>query len=116
MDYTQCTPKKTISTHGKILLPWVLCPFLIILLILFAFSTIIHSTQYTSESREVLMKYLSIKEMSEKWGISTRRIQILCKEGRIPGIIMIGRTWGIPEDAEKPADARVKSGKYRKTQ
>ena len=35
------------------------------------------------------MKYLSIKEMSEKWGISTRRIQILCKEGRIPGIIMI---------------------------
>ena len=88
MDDTQCTPTKTISTHGKILLPWVLCPFLIILLILFAFSTIIHSTQYTSESREVLMKYLSIKEMSEKWGISTRRIQILCKEGRIPGIIM----------------------------
>lgn len=60
------------------------------------------------------MKYLSIKEMSEKWGISTRRIQILCKEGRIPGIIMIGRTWGIPEDAGKPADARIKSGKYIK--
>ena len=60
------------------------------------------------------MKYLSIKEVSEKWGISTRRIQILCKEGRIPGIIMIGRTWGIPEDAEKPADARIKSGKYIK--
>ena len=52
------------------------------------------------------MKYLSIKEVSERWGISTRRIQILCKEGRIPGIILIGRTWGIPEDAEKPADAR----------
>ena len=52
------------------------------------------------------MKYLSIKEMSERWGISTRRIQILCKEGRIPGIILIGRTWGIPEDAEKPADGQ----------
>ena len=60
------------------------------------------------------MKYLSIKEVSEKWGISTRRIQILCREGRIPGIIMIGRTWGIPEGAGKPADARIKSGKYRK--
>ena len=61
------------------------------------------------------MKYLSIKEVSERWGISTRRIQILCKEGRIHGIILIGRTWGIPEDAEKPAHARVKSGKYRKS-
>ena len=60
------------------------------------------------------MKYLSINEMPEKGGISTRRIQILCKEGRIPGIIMIGRTWGIPEDAEKPADARIKSGKKKK--
>ena len=61
------------------------------------------------------MKYHSIKEVSERWGISTRRIQILCKDGRIPGIILIGRTWCIPEDAEKPADARVKSGKYRKS-
>ena len=61
------------------------------------------------------MKYLSIKEVSERWGISTRRIQILCKDGRIPGIILIGRTWAILEDAEKPADPRVKSGKYRKS-
>lgn len=60
------------------------------------------------------MKYLSIKETSERWGISMRRIQVLCKENRIPGIIMIGRTWGIPDDAKKPADARIKSGKYIK--
>lgn len=33
------------------------------------------------------MKYLSIKEMSEKRGISTRRIQILCKEGRFPALL-----------------------------
>ena len=38
------------------------------------------------------MKYLSIKEVSEKWGISTRCIQILCKKGRILDIILIGRT------------------------
>ena len=59
------------------------------------------------------MKYLSIKEVSERWGISTRRIQILCKEGRIPGIILIGRTWGNPRDAETRPDARLDSGKSR---
>ena len=58
------------------------------------------------------MKYLSITQTAERWGISTRRIQILCGEGRVPGAIRIGTVWGIPEDAEKPVDARIKSGKY----
>ena len=60
------------------------------------------------------MKYLSIAQTAERWGISTRRIQILCGEGRVPGAIRIGSVWGIPEDAEKPADARIKNGKYIK--
>ena len=60
------------------------------------------------------MKYLSITQTAERWGISTRRIQILCGEGRVPGAIRIGTVWGIPEDAEKPADARIKNGKYIK--
>ena len=59
------------------------------------------------------MKYLSIAQTAERWGISTRRIQILCGEGRVPGAIRIGSVWGIPEDAEKPADARIKNGRYR---
>ena len=57
------------------------------------------------------MKYLSIAQTAERWGISTRRIQILCGEGRVPGAIRIGSVWGIPEDAAKPADARIKNGK-----
>lgn len=57
------------------------------------------------------MKYLSITQTAERWGISTRRIQILCSEGRVPGAIRIGSVWGIPEDAEKPADARIKNGR-----
>ena len=60
------------------------------------------------------MKYLSITQTAERWDISTRRIQILCGEGRVPGAIRIGTVWGIPEDAEKPADARIKNGKYIK--
>ena len=60
------------------------------------------------------MKYLSTPQPAERWGISTPRIQILCGEGRVPGAIRIGTVWGIPEDAEKPVDARIKSGKYIK--
>ncbi len=60
------------------------------------------------------MKYLSAKETGKKWGIGERRVQRLCTQDRIPGVIRIGSTWGIPDDAEKPKDARVKSGKYCK--
>lgn len=58
------------------------------------------------------MEYLSVKQTSEKWGISTRRIQILCNEDRIPGATKIGSYWAIPADAERPKDERVKTGKY----
>ena len=61
-----------------------------------------------------VMEYLSIKQTSEKWGISVRRIQTLCSTERIPGAQKIGYSWIIPADAEKPGDARVKSGKYIK--
>lgn len=61
------------------------------------------------------MKYLSSKEAAEKWGISERRVQILCNQARIEGVIRIGSTWGIPDDAEKPKDARIKTGRYIKT-
>ena len=61
------------------------------------------------------MQYLSAKEAADKWGISDRRVQILCNQDRIPGVIRIGNIWGIPDDAEKPKDERVKSGRYIKT-
>ena len=60
------------------------------------------------------MEYLSVREVSEKWNFSRRRIQILCSEGRIDGAARIGNMWVIPKDAEKPSDARIKSGKYIK--
>ena len=60
------------------------------------------------------MEYLSIRQTSEKWGISIRRIQVLCVENRIPGATKIGSYWDIPADAEKPNDERIKSGKYIK--
>lgn len=61
------------------------------------------------------MEYLSIRQTSEKWGLSTRRIQVLCNEERIPGAIKIGCFWVVPACAQKPLDARIKSGKYIKS-
>ncbi len=55
------------------------------------------------------MEYLTSVEMSEIWGITSRRISILCAEGRVEGAIKKGKTWLIPSDAKKPADARFKN-------
>ena len=60
------------------------------------------------------MGYLSISQTAEKWGISQRRIRLLCVEGRIAGAFKMGAYWSIPADAEKPKDERIKSGKYVK--
>ena len=53
--------------------------------------------------------YMTVKEASEKWGLSDRRIRVLCSEGRIPGAYQEGRGWKIPSDARKPSDGRFKS-------
>lgn len=53
--------------------------------------------------------YITVKEASAKWGISDRRIRVLCSEGKIPGAYQEGRGWKIPIDAEKPADGRFRS-------
>ena len=54
------------------------------------------------------MDYISVQTAAAKWGISERRIQKLCEENRIPGVIRFSRMWLIPKDAEKPKDGRYK--------
>lgn len=53
--------------------------------------------------------FITVKQASEKWGISDRRIRTLCSEGRIPGAYQEGRGWRIPSDVKKPEDGRYKS-------
>ena len=53
--------------------------------------------------------FMTVKQASEKWGISDRRIRTLCSEGKISGAYREGRAWKIPVDAKKPADGRYKS-------
>ncbi|MCD7859226.1 MAG: DNA adenine methylase [Firmicutes bacterium] len=52
------------------------------------------------------MEYISARETADKWGISQRRVAVLCSENRIENATMVGNMWIIPADAEKPADAR----------
>lgn len=56
--------------------------------------------------------YLTVKQISEKWELKPRTVQIMCAEGKIPGAIKFGRDWAIPEDATKPIDKRIISGNY----
>lgn len=53
--------------------------------------------------------FITVKQASERWGISDRRIRVLCSEGKIPGAYQEGRGWKIPADAKKPVDGRFKS-------
>ena len=48
------------------------------------------------------MQVLSVSQAAKKWGISERSVRNDCAEERIVGAIRVGKTWTIPEDAEKP--------------
>lgn len=52
------------------------------------------------------MEYMSAREAADKWGISQRRVAVLCSENRIDNATMVGNMWIIPTTAIKPADAR----------
>lgn len=49
------------------------------------------------------MKYLSVAEIAEKWGVSERSVRNYCNSGKIDGAFLTGKTWNIPENAQKPA-------------
>lgn len=52
---------------------------------------------------------MTVKQAAEQWGISDRRVRILCSEGKISGVIREGRSWKIPVNARKPEDGRFKT-------
>jgi len=52
------------------------------------------------------LEYISVKDAAKKWEISERRIQKLCEEERIEGVIRFGHSWMIPCSAEKTPDRR----------
>ena len=57
------------------------------------------------------MDYLKIDEVAAQWGISVRRLQTLCAEGKIKGAQRFGRMWMIPKGTQKPTDGRTKAAR-----
>lgn len=53
------------------------------------------------------MEYLKVSEVAIKWGISARRVRLLCAQGRVAGVVRKGNLYYIPADAPQPADART---------
>ncbi len=60
-----------------------------------------------------MFEYMTVQEAAKKWELSERRVQKLCAENRIDGIVHLSRVWLIPKDAEKPVDGRKKENKNR---
>ena len=54
------------------------------------------------------MDYMTLREASEKWGISTRQINYYCAEDRIPGAEKMAGVWLLPKTGAKPQDGRYK--------
>ncbi|MDD2212870.1 MAG: helix-turn-helix domain-containing protein [Clostridia bacterium] len=52
------------------------------------------------------MEYITTKEAAKKWGLTERRVQVLCRQGKIPGVFRLGWAWAIPKNSEKPKDGR----------
>ena len=60
------------------------------------------------------MNYMNAKEAADKRGLSVRRVQVLCEQGRIDGVERLGNVWLIPKSAEKPLDGRTREVKKQK--
>ncbi len=61
-----------------------------------------------------MFEYMTVQEAAELWSISVRRVQRLCKENRIEGVLNINRVWLIPKAAIKPVDKRRRVDKNLK--
>ena len=60
------------------------------------------------------MNYLSVSQMAKKWNMSERGVRKYCAEDKIPGAFLTGKTWNIPENAEKPKRKNKKMCEFRK--
>ena len=61
------------------------------------------------------MDYMTPKEAGAMWGISERRVQVLCANGQIEGAQRLGgKVWIIPKNAHKPIDGRTKAARLEK--
>jgi hypothetical protein len=56
------------------------------------------------------LDWMTAQQAADKWGITSRRVQALCKNGQIEGVVRLGNAWLIPKGISKPRDGRYKNG------
>lgn len=66
-------------------------------------------TKVDRMERSLPMGYLSVAEIAKKWRLSERAVRNYCAQGRVSGAFLTGKTWNIPEDAQKPSRVRVQA-------
>ena len=55
--------------------------------------------------------WITPQEAAEQWGITDRRVQALCANGQVEGVIRLKRGWLIPKGTQKPSDSRRNNGR-----
>ena len=66
-------------------------------------------TKVDRMERSLPMGYLSVAEIAKKWRLSERAVRNYCAQGRVSGAFLTGKTWNIPEDAQKPSRVRAQA-------
>ena len=61
------------------------------------------------------IEWITPKQAAEKWSITERRVEALCANGQIDGVIRMSRIWLIPKNASKPIDGRTKAARQKQT-
>ena len=59
------------------------------------------------------LDWITPVQASEKWGITVRHVQSMCKDGKIPGVMRVSKVWLIPKNAPRPIDGRTKNAKKK---
>jgi predicted site-specific integrase-resolvase len=59
------------------------------------------------------LEWMSPEQAAEIWGVNTRQVQSLCAQGKVDGVVRLGRSWLIPKNAAKPIDGRTKAAKQK---
>ena len=62
----------------------------------------------------MVLDWITPLQASEKWGITERQVQAMCKGGKITGALRVSKVWLIPKDALRPIDGRTKEAKEQK--
>jgi len=73
-----------------------------------------YNTSIIRNKEACMLDFISVKEAAQKWEISERRVQKLCEDNRIDGVIRFGHSWMIPKTAQKPDDLRCRRNLIKK--